>query len=249
MKDLVYYTVGFSRAYIRVLKLSIQSLRVSGWQGDVAVICDASFLSQCQSEIGTNVQYLTFPDSKTPEEASINKLRIFELPSIRSYDRIFFLDSDIVVHMNMQTLFDRVTRSGILYVFTENNEHRCHSDILYGLKDYTEEELASFRANSVYVFNAGCFAFRMTDAMKTHFDAILTMISTHVGPFFYEQSFMNAYFNRNGQTDRTLLVTSNYVFPPIEGRPYRNNLLHFAGDPGRGDQKYQRMRRYMWAYL
>lgn len=179
----------------------------------------------------------------------MNKLRIFDLPSIQSYDRVFFLDSDIVVHMNLQLLLNRVVRPGILYVYTENREQRSHTNILYGLQTYTDAELESFRSNSVHVFNAGCFAFLRTDAMKLHFDAILIMIRDHRGPFFYEQSFMNAYFNRNGQTDRTLLVDSNYAFPPQEGRPYPNHLLHFAGDPGQGKSKYHRMKRYMWAYL
>lgn len=249
MKDLVYYTVGFSPAYIGVLELSVRSLRISGWKGDVAVLCDASFLDECKRRIGSDVHYFTFPNSKTPEEASINKLRIFELPTIHSYNRVFFLDCDILVHMNLSVLFDRITRPGILYVYTENRLQTSHTNILYGLQDYTEDELAFFSANSVHVLNAGCFAFLRTDAMKAHFSAILEMIRTHVGPFFYEQSFMNAYFNRNGQTDRTLLVDSNYVFPPQEGKPYPNTLLHFAGNPGNGNTKYRRMKLYMWAYL
>lgn len=249
MPDLVYYTVGHSPAYIEVLQLSIESLRRSKWTGDVAVICDQSFLERCKQRLGDGIQYLTTPDSQTPEQASINKLRIFELPTIGQYDRVLFLDSDILVHMNLEDLVSGIARDGVLYVYTETQKQIDHLSLMWSLKSYTVTDLARFRTDSVYVFNAGCFAFVRSNAMQQHFLAIQYMIMTHNGPFFYEQSFMNVYFNRNGQTDRTLLTSDNYAFPPQPGVAYPGHLVHFAGDPGQGGNKYQRMNRYMEAYL
>lgn len=249
MRQLVYYTIGYSPAYINVLRLSIHSLRASGYSGDVAVLCDEGMLAQCKEVLKGQVMYHTFSNARTPEQASMNKLRIFELPNIEEYDRILFLDSDILVHMNVESLFENIVAPGILYVYTETRKIEDHMNLMWGLKNYTSSELSSFQSNGVYVFNAGCFAFVRSNEMRDHFMQVQYSITTHTGPFFYEQSFMNAYFNRNNQTDRTLLTDTNYAFPPKENTAYPNCLVHFAGDPGRGESKYERMARYMRNYL
>lgn len=247
-KPLVYYTVGYSPVYIDILALSITSLRNSGYSGDIAVICDHSLLPRCKESIGDNVRYMRLPDSKTPEEASMNKLRIFDLPGIESYDRVLFLDSDILVHTSVYSIFRGITRPGILYVYSETTKQEDHKSLIWSLQDYTPLDLAIFQMTPVHVFNAGCFAFVRGDGMRNHFLAIQGRIVSHTGRFFYEQSFMNAYFNRNGQTDRTLLTEKNYVFDK-GNQSYQGRLVHFAGDPGSGKTKLQRMKDYARTHL
>lgn len=246
--NLVYYTVGYSREYINVLSLSLASLRRSGYTGDVAVLCDESMVSECKSTLGMDLLYKTFPDSKTPEQASMNKLRIFELPGIERYNRVLFLDSDILVHTDIVPFFDSMVLSGKLYVYTEHTDQNRHMDLMWSLLDYTPSELRRFRENSVHVFNAGCFAFVRDDAMKDHFLAIQYNVTQHTGAYFYEQSFMNAYFNRNEQTDRSLFNDSNYVFPRND-QAYPGYIVHFAGYPGNALTKFQRMIAYTHTYL
>lgn len=247
-KPLVYYTVGYSSTYIDVTGLSLKTLRKSGYTGDVAVICDQSFLPRCKQILGDGILYMTLPDSKTPEQASMNKLRIFELPNIDAYDRVLFLDSDIVVHMNVYSLFQSISTVGKLYVYSETTKQEDHTNLMWSLQTYTPLDLAFFAETSVHVFNAGCFAFVRANEMKDHFLSIQYQIMQHTGKFFYEQSFMNVYFNRNGQTDRTLLTDKNYVFPKGT-QAYPGYLVHFAGDPGSGQTKFQRMSRYIESYL
>lgn len=249
MKDLIYYTVGYNKSYIDVLDLSIVSLRKSGYAGDIVVLCDETFLQDCKTKLDNTVLYKTFPDSKTPEQASINKLRIFEYENIDKYDRVLFLDSDIIVHMNVDTLFNRITNPNLLYVYTESTRLELHNNLMWSLENYTDADNQYFRQNNIHVFNAGCFAFLRTSTMKDHFLQVQYLISQHTGRFFYEQSFMNVYFNRNNQTDRTLLTDDNYIFPPKNDRSHPNCLLHFAGDPGSGHTKFQRMKYYMTNYL
>lgn len=245
MKDLIYYTVGYSSSYIDVLQLSIESLQKSGWEGDIVVICDESFLNRCKELFGNRVIYLSFPDSKSPEQASMNKLRIFELPTINDYNRILFLDSDIIVHMDVNTLISGINDPELLYVYTETRKHDDHLSIMWSLTNYTDHDLDYFKKNSIYVFNAGCFAFIRSPIMKSHFLAIQYMITTHKGRFFYEQSFMNVYFNKNNKTNRDILTDENYAFPPKEGVSCKGKLAHFAGDPGSGRGKAFRMKNYM----
>ena len=248
MKDLVYYTIGFSQSYIEVIKLSIYTLRKSGWTGDVALICDNSLLAQCKEAIGPDVMYLSIADSKTPEQASTNKLRIFDFPEVSSYDRILFLDGDIIVHMDVNALFSRITRNDVLYVSTETTNYSDHTFIYWSLESYTAEELRYLSDNSIHVFNAGTFAFVRTQEMKTHFKNIVNMISAHSGRFFYEQSFMNVYFNKNNKTDRTVFSPERYTFSHGEKND-TGKIIHFAGNPGNGTTKYAEMMSYINRYF
>lgn len=247
--NLVYYTLGYSGSYLDVIGLSIASLRRSGYTGHIAVLCDEMFLAQCKATLGPDILYKTFPNSTTPEQASMNKLRIFDLPDIDSYDRVLFLDSDILVHMDTAPLFQSIVTPGTLYVYTETTKQEDHQALYWGLQSYSPEDLVHFRETNVHVFNAGCFAFVREDGMKRHFLAVLRMIDQHTGPFFYEQSFLNVYFNRTGATDRTLLTSANYVLNPDRSRAYPGHLVHFSGDPGSGPTKYQRMAAYIRVHL
>ena len=247
--NLVYYTLGYSGSYLDVIGLSIASLRRSEYTGHIAVLCDEMFLPQCKATLGPDILYKTFPNSTTPEQASMNKLRIFDLPGIESYDRVLFLDSDILVHMDTAPLFQSIVTPGTLYVYTETTNQEDHQALYWGLQSYTQEELAVFRETNTHVFNAGCFAFVRNDVMKEHFRTILRGIAQYTGPFFYEQSFLNVYFNRNGATDRTLLTSANYVLGPDQSRAYPGYLVHFSGDPGSGTSKYQRMSAYIRVHL
>jgi len=248
MKDLLYYTIGFSASYIQVIQLSINTVRISGWTGDIAIICDHSLIDECKKIIGYSVIYLPITDSKTPEGASMNKLHIFDFPIVSTYDRVMFLDGDIVVHMDLSGLFSGITSNNVLYVCTESTKHDDHRFIYWSLESYTPSQLAYLKDNSIHVFNAGTFAFIPSVDMKEHFDNVLNMISSHHGRFFYEQSFMNVYFNLINRTDRTVFTEKCYVFDHGE-RNHMGKLIHFAGNPGNGMNKHTEMSLYINRYL
>jgi lipopolysaccharide biosynthesis glycosyltransferase len=211
---------------------------------DVLVICDASFLPKCKETLPESILYMTVPDSTSAEAASMHKLNIFDYPDINSYDRVLFLDSDIIVHTPLDTFFAGVRRPGILYVYTELADQQAHKNLCFSLSTYTLVDLLTFKLRKIQVFNAGCFLFVRCDAMKGHFAAIRNMIATHTGPFFYEQSFMNVYFNKLNATDRSVLTNANYRMPPSPGVDYTGFILHFAGKPGDANNKLESMNAY-----
>lgn len=244
MKDLVYYTIGYSPSYVDITELSIRTLRMFGWSGDIMILCDESLRELCTQRIA-NVEIVTFPDSKTPQEASMRKVTIFDVPGIEMYDRVLFLDSDIVVHVDVSTLFARVTNPELLYVSTESTDQGCHRHVYFSLENYTEDQLQHFKRHSVHVFNAGTFAFVRGVTMQQHFAAVRGMIAAHKGNFFYEQSFLNVYFNTRGITDRSLFSSERYAFHHGDTLNHAGKLVHFCGNPGVGLEKIARMTGYM----
>jgi len=243
MRDLVYYSIGYNNKYISLLDIAIKSVMIYS-SADILVICDASFLPMCKEMLPERVLYMTVPDSQTKEAASMQKLNIFDYENISSYDRVLFLDTDIIVHTSLEPFFNGVRRSGILYVYTEREEQYEHKNLCFSLLNYTPEDFIMFKMHKVMVFNTGCFLFIPSLTMKFHFDEIRKMIKNHKGPFFFEQSFMNVYFNKLNATDRTVLTNSNYRMGAAHYRHYKGFIAHFSSIPGNADNKLESMKEY-----
>ena len=110
-----------------------------------------------------------------------------------------------------------------------------------------------FAKNNIYPFNCGLFAFINTADMKKHFSNILDVIKTHTGIYYYEQSFMNVYFNRLNLTNLTVINPTNCVLGihidkiPIlilDKNKYCKKIFHFSATR-EADSK---LREMIWWY-
>lgn len=244
MKTLVYYTIGCSRAYIEMLEISVTSLR-KVYNGDIGILCDESMVEECKSRM-PDVLVWPVPDSATGPIASMNKLRIYDAISVDDYDKILYIDTDILVLKSLEPYFEGVTEEGKLYVYTETTNQEKHRDLFWSLQTYTEEDYTFFKQENILPFNAGTFAFVSSETMKNHFTGVRDLIATHDGPYFYEQSFMNVYFNLRNITNRSVFFYDNYIFFPQIGKHYPNAiLLHFADASDSAANKCKRMRDYL----
>jgi lipopolysaccharide biosynthesis glycosyltransferase len=243
MRDLIYYAIGYNDKYISLLDIAIKSLMMYS-STDILVICDDSFLPKCKEILPERILYMTTPDSLTTADAAMQKLKIFDYENINSYDRVLFLDSDIIVHTSLEPFFNGVRRPGILYVYTEREPQYEHKNLCFSLWNYTPEDFIMFKIHKVMVFNTGCFLFIRCPAMKFHFDEVRKMTKTHKGPFFFEQSFMNVYFNKLNATDRTVLTKLNYIMGASRDQDYKGFLAHFSHAPGHPDNKFESMKEY-----
>ena len=95
--------------------------------------------------------------------------------------------------------------------------------------DYEGDELVFLYENNVRVFNAGFFGFLNNEAMKQHFDNILEMVKNFKGEYYYEQSFMNKYFNLKNLTDLTVINDENCIMN--FSMDMRNKFLQFRRTP------------------
>lgn len=244
MKTLVYYTLGCSRGYIDMIELSIQSLR-KVYTGHIGVICDKSMIDDCQQRM-PDVLFWSVPDSTTGPIASMNKLRIFDFIDVNEYAKVLYLDTDILVVNSIESYFERIHEKSMLYAYTENTDQKNHKHLYWSLQNYSEEDYAFFRKENILPFNAGTFGFVSTQEMKENFQNVRDMIATHTGPYFYEQSFLNVYFNTRNKTLRHVFTPDNYIFCPQTGKVYKNAiLLHFADASQTAARKCQRMGNYL----
>ena len=120
-----------------------------------------------------------------------------------------------------------------LHVCIERLDVTEHNAKWFGFQDYTAGTLAEFARHAVFVFNCGQFAFATNDVMKHHFENVCSEIAevrrSGNKNYFYEQSFMNNYFNKRFLTAQTLHTSCKVQlphWPALEGWP--TCVLHLA---------------------
>lgn len=236
--NLVYFTVGFNPDYINLLYLAIKSLRKRNTY-DVMIICDEALVEQCTEFLKefSNINIVSCENSTDAPNSSMKKVQIFKY-DLSKYSKIIFIDSDVLIGRTLDYFFDGITENK-LYACKEHDHMNFHSYKYHSLLNYTYDDLVFFSKNKIKVFNCGFFGFLNNSVMKEHFDNILEMVRTHTGEFYYEQSFMNVYFNLRNLADTKLINKNNYIlgflpdeFPILSmlnhKYRYKNRVVHFA---------------------
>lgn len=190
--NLVYFVIGSEPNYTQLLEYCVNTIRCypenDGY--DIMVMCDSEY-SQHIKHLPVRI-HITEPNA-TAMQSSMRKVEIFKT-DIEKYDKILYLDSDIVVTGPLGPIFDCIKEPDKLYTKKEGS----HTDIYWSRADspYDAATLARFKNNGISSFNCGQFAFKNSPEMRQHFENVLNEINRVFNPsiHFYEQVFMNNYF-------------------------------------------------------
>lgn len=176
---------------------------------DIMVMCDGQYLSHVLDECNNIIKFVHItPPNTTCMDISIRKTEIGDFEGIKKYEKVLYLDSDLVILGPLQPIFDQITRDDVLYVVPEDEVINSHMNIWFERQDqkYTSQEMEEFRKRNIKPFNAGQFGFKVTDIMLQHFSNIARDIQVCFNPqlHFYEQCFLNSYFNRLYKVDYSI---------------------------------------------
>lgn len=215
-KNLVYFSIGGNELYISVLEMSLKSIVkfTPEINFDILFITQQTFVEKinalpCVQNL--NINFCIVPETTDGISASMNKLRIFEYERINEYNKILFLDCDIICPRPLSDLFlDDIDPRYIQVAQRTEIDSNVLSDAVrdngiitslnHSLKYFTKEQALYIEKESPVPFNAGQFMFVNSDQMRNHFENILWLISVWPGDYFFEQSFMNFYFTLNALT-------------------------------------------------
>lgn len=189
--NLIYYVIGGKPEYKDLLECSIEALR-RHTKCDVMVMCDESYLPHI-SNLSINHIHVT-PHNPNHIHASMRKTEIFNFRYIDTYDKILYLDCDIIVDGPLDHVFHTITNPTKLYVVPDRFPFTAE---YFSCKDkpYSKEELTTFETNGLKAFNAGQFGFCNSNQMREHFQEVCKLKQTYDSRYhFYEQSFMNFHF-------------------------------------------------------
>jgi len=249
-RDLVYFTVGHSKEYIDLLKCCIFSIVFNCKDlsdVDFLLITDdkRSFDEVSKTFPDLNLDYLLFSKAKNGIEASMNKLKVFEYKDIFKYKKILFLDADIVLNNDINQVFDLDIEDHKIYsLMHEGCGYEIHNSKWHNITRYTKEKVNRLEKLKIKPFNAGQFLMLSSVGMARHFTNVKFMTHLWRKDYFFEQSFLNTYFNYNEATNTSLLEDYFSIYyiaqHKIESLKIdKSKNLHYAGDPCNGSTKLE----------
>jgi hypothetical protein len=201
------------------------------------------------SKLGIKLSIYTFEFTKL-HEALCSRLYIFEYPHTMKYEKILYLDTDIIIQGNIQELLAH-TIDTKLYAFKEGNiGHPYWGGEFF---DFSQLNLTPDASG----FNSGVLLFRPTSTIKNLFSEIVNHISKSVShglplPDCPDQSLLNYYFIKNDLYNITLMDSLVKIYSKdsdvnmiING----NVICHFTWPIGNTENKKQRMIAYYSNFL
>jgi len=214
MRNLIYFVVGGERDYSKLLLYCINTIRCyqDNDDYDIMVMCDEEYANVIRE---FPIQYIHItPHNPSVIHVSMRKTEIFSFTHIHEYEKVLYLDCDIVVCGSLKYMMELVKFDDILYVVPESNDHTCSFFQMHD-KPYDTKTLDEFSKKNIYAFNCGQFAFKVSKKMEQHFNDIANQIHTSYDPslHFYEQCFMNNYFNRLGAVSYDIAGYVNLLNP------------------------------------
>ncbi len=257
-KNLIYFTLFGNNEYLKLLTLLLTTLKLRSLKDfDLLFITDDDTKIQIQKikEVENfSVDFHIVKNVNDAVSASMQKLKIFDYPNINSYKNILFLDVDIIVVGDAGRIFSSNASADIFYSATHNHHQSMHSTVYHSLIDYTPAQLVRFAEKNIGSINAGQFFFRNSEKMRLHFQHINTFISSWNGRYFFEQSFLNHYFNLLEISDVTKFK-DEFQFVSINENQKTNSFgpnsvfVHFMGNAGNGSGKLEFMKKHYSTYV
>ena len=233
--------------YINLLKLLITSIsikaNINNETTHILVMTSKSFQPLIQKDLENfdlKIHYYVL-DLHTLFEAGCSRLNIFNYENINNYDKILYLDTDILLNSDVNTLFNLELSSEKIYALEEGF---IGSD-LWGAQFFDFNKYS----RDFPAFTSGILFFRNTETMKS----LLESIKLHIEDYIYvkknnipvclDQPFIVYNCISQNKYDNQLLKTY------VENNPTTISLekiiYHFPGGPGNYDSKYSKM-TYFW---
>lgn len=239
MRKLIYSTVFYNSGFIYLIDLLLKSYKMYGEPDndtDYLVLCDRKFKRQID-EIMKKYNIIGFVEClecTTRFEASCARLHIFNCIDISKYDKILYLDCDILIKQPINNILD-MELDDKLYATKEGNTN----GVYHGSTLWNEKTNPNISA-----FSSGVLLFKNTLIMKKLFNSIIDHIkvSKHIPPSL-DQSFIIFSAINNDLYNNTLLDKTKVYLQWGHELVESSVLTHFVGGGiGNSHNKYNRMK-------
>lgn len=245
-KNLLYMCVLHNKDYIKLLQILLTSMRVySSLDFDILIITQESFVNGINvvgKKLGIPLFIHTVEDKKSIFEAACARLYIFDYPSIDSYEKIFYIDTDIILKKDIASVFDLAV-DDVVYVIPEATIAKDN----FGRQFFDFTTISSDTPG----INSGTLLFKNSPRMKAIFNTIITHIDTHVKaeqpiPLCMDQPFISYNMINESVYNNSALkpFVSLYEEPNTVVNYETSIICHFTFPIGNFGHKYYRMKNF-----
>ena len=240
----IFCCVFNQEQYIDMFILLLESIFIYGNIDDntnILVYTSTSFMDIIKKSILFNDEKIKFEINDTYydiDNAFKARLDLFNLSSIKNYNKILYLDTDILIKDDINKIFD-VCNEDILYTFEQgdiDNPNNYWGEKLFG------NEVNNY--NDKTAFTSGILLFNNCEIIKDLFCKINEdIINRPCIPYFYDQPYIvyNAFkYNLyNNKILKPFIIEFDYSI-------HTDKVIHhFAGDPGNGTIKKEVMNKFL----
>jgi predicted O-methyltransferase YrrM len=228
----IFITVFNQAKYIDMFYMLLESIFIYGELNEtthILVYTSTSFMNIIKNSSLFNSEKIKFEINDTYnniDKACKARLDLFNLPTITNYNKILYLDTDILVKDNINKVFD-VCKEDILYVLQESNLN--DSDQYFGGKTLFGSEINNYA--DISAFTSGILLFNNCETIKDLFNNINNdMINRPYHFSCYDQPYIvyNAFkYNLyNNKILKSLVVNGDKNI-------HSDKVIHhFPGGPG-----------------
>ena len=244
---LVYFCVFYNQDYFRLLELLLKSITMFSKTDkiDLLVFTNREFepaVHNLAVDLNLFLYVKTF-NFTTIFQAACARLYIFDYEYINSYEKIFYLDTDIIIKKDITPIFDLDL-----------------AEVLYGLECGTISspsfgcylfDLATIDPNTTGI-NSGSLLFKNCKTIRDLFSRMQKNINEHTKaglpiPYCMDQPFINYHAIIGNLYDNKYLNSHISLY---EGNDEVNNyetssICHFSYPIGNFQHKYDRMDRFL----
>lgn len=239
----IFICIFDNENYVDMFYLLLGSIQTYGNLSDdidIVVYTSTKFMNYIKTSrhYGDYIKFELNDNYDTLDKACKARLDLFSLSSISKYEKILYLDTDIIVKDDIHKVFNVVT-SDILYVLEEGRID--HGSNYWGMRLFGDE---ADKYEDKNAFTTGIMAFNNCKNMHFLFEKVNEMIRNpeyDVGFLDQAHIIYNAfkYGLFDNKTLKTLAVNNDFNFKSDKV------IHHFPGAPGRHYSKINAMMQFL----
>lgn len=245
--NLIYSCVFFNEQYLELISLLLKTYVIFGSPDSnthYLIICNPSFKNQV-SHIFESLKIdglIWCLDLTTIFEACYSRLKIFEYHDIHKYNKILYLDCDILITNNLSNILD-FDIDDKLYALNEGHSLGPH-------QWWGSDFFPPHSNPRTSVFTTCVLLFNNCHTIESLFTRTLSHIYSHLDdnlplPICYDQPFIiyNTVKDNLHNNQKLIHIVIN---DPWHTSFNGETISHFPSAPGDFDSKYVKMMKYLY---
>jgi len=244
-RNLVYLCVFYNTDYILLLKEVFRSIDRCGGldeNTDLVIFTHPTFQTEIQAAAEESNLFirLFFIEFNTLFHSAMARLFLYEWAPIWNYDKILYLDTDLLINGVLSRIFQLPIEIGKLYALEEGTiGHSFWGGDLFDFSVWDREMPG---------FTSGVLLFKNTVEIKNLFISVIEhihsdcIVKRKFVPSALEQPYLIYHAYTQNKYDIDLL--KDYVINNAEA-PENKIIYHFPGGPGGFVNKYTKMLEFI----
>jgi len=245
-KNLVYFSVFHNSDYFRLAELLLTSMRMysSVDAFDILILTSPEFRERAE-ELGRILPLrVHFLPLTTIFQAACARLQIFDYPDLGQYNKILYLDTDIIIKKDLTPLFVEEL-DDVVYAL-ESGTIDCQS---FG-SEFFDFNTIDGKTTAI---NSGTLLFKNCAPVRDLFTRIRQHVECHAGaiPACMDQPFINYHAIKDGLYNNKFLVPHVSLYENHENVDNYATaaICHFSFPIGNWAHKFARMSRFFKGLL